>query len=99
MSELTKLKIDYSKMAEQIKNLCKEQGEIKDDLRAYITEDRTWKEERRKEDIAWKLELDTKLDTKYAGKWVEADLKKIMWGIIGVVSTIIVFIFTNILNT
>ena len=60
MSEITKLKIDYSKMAEQIKNLCKEQGEIKDDLRAYITEDRAWKEN-----------FSIKLDEKYAGKWIE----------------------------
>jgi len=47
-------------MAEQIKNLCKSQDEIKDDLKDYITEDRAWKES-----------LLEKLDKKYAGKFVE----------------------------
>jgi len=56
----TKYETKYEVMAEQLKNLCKTQEELKDNLEKYITEDRAWKDA-----------FIEKLDKKYAGKYIE----------------------------
>ena len=69
-------------MAEQIENLDKKTDQIRSDLKSYITEDRTWKDN-----------LCDKLDSRYANKDELTHLRILVYGLVALIAGIGTIIF------
>ena len=75
-------KLNPYTMAEQIENLDKKTDQIQSDLKSYITEDRTWKDN-----------LCDKLDSRYANKDELTHLRILVYGLVALIAGIGTIVF------